>query len=99
MKNLIGFLLLIIFLIVPISGQNSSQTKVSGLIKDQNDAVVVGARVFLLNVQTRMEKVTVTDSGGTFTFDKVAPGNYEIRIAAEGFAQQITPVQITTAGI
>ncbi|MBA3631692.1 MAG: TonB-dependent receptor [Acidobacteria bacterium] len=99
MKYFIGFLLLIIFSVVPVIGQNPSQTKISGLIKDQNDAVVVGARVFLLNLNTRMEKTTNTDSGGAFTFDKVVPGNYEIRVAAEGFAQQITPVQVTTAGI
>lgn len=67
------------------------------MVKDQNDAVIVGARVFLLNLQTRMEKVAVTNSGGVFTFEKVSPGNYEIRIAAEGFAQQITPVLITNA--
>ncbi|MEO8071766.1 MAG: TonB-dependent receptor [Acidobacteriota bacterium] len=58
---------------------------------------MVGARVFLLNLQTRMEKVAVTNSGGVFTFEKVTPGNYEIRVAAEGFAQQVAPVLITNA--
>lgn len=99
MKNVIGFLLLTIFSIISIMGQNPGQTKISGSVTDQNGAVVVGARVFLLNSSTRMEKTTNTDGGGTFTFDKIAPGNYQIRVAAKGFAQNITPVQITTAGI
>lgn len=99
MKNVISFLLLTIFSIISIMGQNQSQTKISGSVTDQNGAVVVGARVFLLNSTTQMEKTTNTDGGGAFTFDKVAPGNYQIRVAAEGFAQNTTPVQVTTAGI
>ena len=99
MKNLIGFLLLMIVSVFPIMGQNSSQTKISGSVIDQNDAVVVGARVFLLNSITRIEKTTNTDSSGTFTFDNVTPGNYEIRVAAEGFSQNVRALQVTTAGI
>ena len=99
MKNVISFLLLTIFSIFSIMGQNPVQAKISGSVTDQNGAVVVGARVFLLNSTTRMEKTTNTDGGGTFTFDKVALGNYQIRVAAEGFAQNIMPVQVTAAGI
>ncbi|MGI8641634.1 MAG: TonB-dependent receptor [Pyrinomonadaceae bacterium] len=99
MRNSLLYVLLILFSIVGISAQNFAQNKVSGTVKDQNEAVVVGARVFLLNPQTRMERVTIATSNGAFTFEKVTPGNYEIRVAAEGFAQQITPVQVTTAGI
>ncbi|MDQ3180213.1 MAG: TonB-dependent receptor plug domain-containing protein, partial [Acidobacteriota bacterium] len=99
MKNVISFLLLTIFSIFPLKGQNPSQTRINGSVTDQNGAVVVGARVFLLNSTTRMEKITTTDAGGAFTFDKVTTGNYQIRVAAEGFAQNITPVQVTTAGI
>ena len=99
MNNLIGFLLLMIVSIFPIMGQNSSQTKISGSVIDQNDAVVVGARVFLFNSITLIEKTTNTDSSGTFTFDNVTPGNYEIRVAAEGFSQNVRALQVTTAGI
>ncbi len=99
MKSLICFLSITILFIVAVNGQNPSQTRISGVVSDQNNAVIVGARVFLLNSQTRMEKFISTNSSGIFTFDKVAPGNYEIRVAAEGFATQITPVQVTTAGI
>ncbi len=99
MKSLICFLSLLFVFIVAVNGQNPSQTRISGIVSDQNNAVIVGARVFLLNSNTRMEKFTSTNSSGVFTFDRVDPGNYEIRVAADGFATQVTPVQVTAAGI
>ncbi len=98
MKKLIGFFLLTVFSIIPIFGQ-SGQNRINGTVKDQNDAIVVGARVFLFNTVTRIEKTTNSNGSGNFSFDNVAPGNYEVRAAAEGFAQNVTAVQVTSAGI
>lgn len=97
-KSLINAVI-IICLITSISAQTLAQTTIGGLVKDRNGAVIVGARIFLLNLQTRMEKVAVTNSGGVFSSDKVTPGNYQIRVAAQGFAGQITPVRATDGGI
>jgi hemoglobin/transferrin/lactoferrin receptor protein len=87
MKNLFPSLLFTLLVIVSgVSAQSKSQTKISGIVKDQNASVVAGARVFLLNKQTRMEKYTVTDANGSFTFENLTPSEYEIRVVAEGFA-------------
>ena len=99
MKNLFGFLLLIIFFAGSVAAQTNNQAKVSGLVKDRNEAVIVGASVSLINAQTRAEITTVSNANGVFTFENVVPGEYEIRVLAEGFAANIQTVQVTSAGI
>lgn len=99
MKKLSILLSLIAVFSVSLFGQNPAQTKVKGVVKDPNNAVIVGAKVFLLSSQSRMERVAVTDSQGNFAFEKVTPGNYEVRVAAEGFSAIVTPIAVTAAGI
>ena len=99
MKKTIRFILFALCSILPVTGQNISQTKISGTVTDPNGAVVVGARVFLLNPVTRIEKMTNTDNSGAFAFDNITPGNYKIRVAAEGFSQNSRALEVTAGGI
>jgi hemoglobin/transferrin/lactoferrin receptor protein len=79
------------------AAQTALKQKLTGSVKDQNGDVVVGARLLLLNVQTRMETTTVTDVNGSFSFDKTGSGSYELRVVAAGFAPQKRTVSITNA--
>jgi outer membrane receptor protein involved in Fe transport len=96
MKNLFLSMLAVIFLTVSITAQTSNQNKINGVVKDQNGAVVVGARVFLLNTETRIERQVTSSASGAFTFGNLTPGEYEIRIAAEGFAIQKQSVRLNS---
>ncbi|MCY7346230.1 MAG: TonB-dependent receptor [Pyrinomonadaceae bacterium] len=93
MKKLIICLTLILFSAVGALAQ--SQSKIVGTVKDQNDAAVVGARVFLLDTQTRMERTTTSGADGVFKFENLAAGAYQIRIAAENFAVQKRDVSLS----
>jgi outer membrane receptor protein involved in Fe transport len=93
MKNLFLSLLMMICFAISITAQGALPKVIGGVVKDQNGAIVVGARVFLLNVQTRMEKSAVSDTSGAFIFENLTAGDYEIRVAAEGFATQRQLVQ------
>ncbi|MCA1638555.1 MAG: carboxypeptidase regulatory-like domain-containing protein, partial [Acidobacteria bacterium] len=77
----------------------SSPTVVGGTVKDPNNAVVAGAHVFLLNVQTGTEKATVSDASGGFKFENIIPGDYEVRVTAEGFAPRTQSFQVTDGGV
>lgn len=88
MKKVFLFFLLFLFSVLSIAAQTSNLKKVEGIIKDQNGAVVVGAKIFLLNTQTRMEKMTKSNAKGSFVFENVSAGEYELRVAATGFAPQ-----------
>lgn len=64
---------------------------VSGTVKDPNGAVVAGVRVTLRGVTSRS---VVTDSSGSFSFGNIAPGNYELRVSAKGFADQSKKITV-----
>lgn len=93
MKNLFLSLLVLICLVVSTNAQGANQNKIGGVVKDQNGAIVVGARVFLLNTQTGIERQIVSNANGSFAFGNLTPGEYEIRVAAEGFAVFRQPVR------
>ncbi|MFN2393171.1 MAG: TonB-dependent receptor domain-containing protein [Pyrinomonadaceae bacterium] len=99
MKQLFVLFLLTICFTVSITAQISSQNGIGGTVKDPNNAVVAGAHVFLLNVQTGTEKATVSDASGGFKFENIIPGDYEVRVTAEGFAPRTQSFQVTDGGV
>ena len=56
----------------------------AGIVVDDTGAVVPGATVDL-RVGTRVDRTTVTDTGGRFRFEKVIGGSDEIRAVMAGF--------------
>ena len=86
-------LLLFTFLIFGFTGIAQAQTthNVSGTVKDQNGAFVAGAQVILCGTISR---AMVTDSGGNFSFGNVPNGDYELKISANGFAEQTQKITV-----
>ena len=67
----------------------------TGGVTDSSGAVVVGAKVTALEVQTGVSQAATTDSSGIYRFSALTPGTYKVTISAAGFAVQETPnVQI-----
>ena len=63
--------------------------RIEGLITDQSKAVIVGATVTLLNVNTGVSTVRQTSDTGLFVFDLVDPGTYTITVESPGFTKFI----------
>jgi hypothetical protein len=62
-----------------------------GAVNDVSGAVVVGAKVSLLNIDTNVSQDTQSDSSGEFIFTPVRIGNYTVRVALAGFATAVRP--------
>lgn len=60
---------------------------VSGRITDQNGAMVAGAAVTITNEATNQSYTTTTTSEGTYQSPVLSPGNYSVRVNANGFKQ------------
>ena len=60
---------------------------VSGRITDQNGAMVAGAVVTITNEATNQSYTSTTTSEGTYQSPALSPGNYSIRVNANGFKQ------------
>ena len=58
-----------------------------GVVRDKSDAVVAGARVTAVNVDTNLTKETMSDADGTYRILALPPGPYRIVVSASGFQQ------------
>jgi hypothetical protein len=60
-------------------------TSLSGRVIDERKALIVGASVTVI-ANDGVQKSTVTNAQGLYTFAALSPGKYMVRISAKGFA-------------
>ena len=56
-----------------------------GTVTDSTGAVVVGARLTVVNLDTAFHSETTTNSDGAYYVPYLAPGPYRVTIEAAGF--------------
>jgi hypothetical protein len=83
MKLLCSLLTLVCCLAAEPAAQ-SGLFSLTGIVLDQNDAVVAKARVTLRR-ENQPARSTTTDAAGAFRFERLAAGDYEIEVSREGF--------------
>jgi Carboxypeptidase regulatory-like domain len=76
-------------------GQAQPNLVISGIVQDQTGAAFLGAQVDLLKDGEQQRSVE-TDASGAFRFDKLLPGNYEVRTQKEGFKTDISKITVGT---
>jgi hypothetical protein len=83
----------------------TSKGSVTGIVTDTTDAAIPGAQITLTNILTGFSRQLAGDGDGSFRFDALDPGMYQIVFAAAGFktttvrdilvrAAQITAVNV-----
>jgi iron complex outermembrane receptor protein len=70
----------------PTVAQTSATTSITGHVKDPQGANLPGATVTLYSRERTSSLTTTTDSTGSYRFAKLAPGEYLVEAAAQGFA-------------
>src|SRR5215213_618704 len=87
MRLIFVSILLALSSIASVQAQTASGgAAISGSIKDPQGANVPGATVRLYGRERSFSLVTVTDSGGAYSFRNLAPGEYLVEAEANGFA-------------
>jgi hypothetical protein len=72
---------------------------VSGVVQDGTGGVLPGADVTLTSVGTGLERRTVTNEGGLYTFPNVPVGEYRVKAVLSGF-NTVTKTGVTlSAGV
>jgi outer membrane receptor protein involved in Fe transport len=69
--------------------------KISGTVKDQNDAAVPGAVVTALNIGSSQRTTATTDSVGKYEFTDLRSGTYRITATANGFGDSAETIVIS----
>lgn len=70
---------------LPAATAQTVTGQLTGHLADPAGAVIVGAKVQLVNDLSRQIREFETDSSGNFTFTNVVPGGYSLRVAQPGF--------------
>lgn len=65
----------------------SSTATLSGSVTDENDAVIVGAKVTLFNLDTGFRRDVTTNNDGGFVIPLLQPGKYQVTVEQTNFAQ------------
>ncbi|HTD54679.1 MAG TPA: carboxypeptidase regulatory-like domain-containing protein, partial [Silvibacterium sp.] len=82
------------FLLSLIPNRTQAQTvtgNVTGVVTDQNGAVVVGASVIARDVRTGVETEAKTNQSGVYDIRFLPIGQYEVTVKANGFEIQTLP--------
>ena len=77
---------ILIFTIVNFAQGTTGQ--LSGVVTDQNSAVVPNATVKITNTATNLSREATTNSDGVYSFQLLPAGNYQVEISAQGFQKQ-----------
>lgn len=84
-KSLIGFTMLLLLVLAPVSLAQTSKGFVVGTIVDPNGAAVAAATIKITNTATGVSRETNTQQDGSYRFDAVDPGTYRLEVSATGF--------------
>ena len=68
---------------------------VVGTVTDATGAVVSNANVTLINQRTNETRNTQSNGGGQYAFTLLLPGNYSVRIEAQGFTTFTSNVNVS----
>jgi hypothetical protein len=66
----------------------TTQASVRGSVHDQSGALIVGANLSLMNVDTKVASRTVSNGQGDYLFVNINPGTYTLEASAPGFTSQ-----------
>jgi hypothetical protein len=77
----------------------SANGSLSGTIQDQSRAVLPNAKVTVTHVDTNIEKTTLTNSSGIYSFPSLQPGLYRLSVERDGFKTiKRSDVKVETGG-
>jgi len=81
---LVGFCGALLFH-APLAEAQSTNASVTGYITDPTKAVIVGAKIIVINVDTNVRYEGTTNNSGSYDVPALPPGRYRIEVEKPGF--------------
>src|SRR5689334_17182196 len=80
---------------LPVAAQEAAGA-IRGTVTDQAGAVIQKAIVTVTNKATQASRKVNAGDDGIFLVPNLLPGEYEVKIEAQGFATQVTTLTVQT---
>jgi outer membrane receptor protein involved in Fe transport len=90
---LIG-LLVTVFATGNLLGQATATGTIQGTVTDKSNAVVAGAQVVVTFKAKGVTRTATTSDTGTYRFDLVQAGTYEVKVTKQGFATVLQNAEV-----
>jgi hypothetical protein len=87
--------LLTLCLYLPAFSQQAANATLTGTITDPRGAVVSGASVTATHKATGVKRDTTTNDSGLYVLSNMPPGDYELKVAAQGFSTKVSKSDIS----
>lgn len=94
-RSLAAFVLLVSCLQASALAQQAAKATLTGTVTDPHGAVVAGVRVIATQQSAGVRRETVTNDEGLYVLADMVPGEYELRIEAQGFLTKETKAPIS----
>lgn len=80
----------------PLASAQGTTGSVSGFVTDDTGGALPGATVTVRHIETDQKRVIVTDGGGRYRAQQLAPGRYEVTVELQGFrTARVTDLALT----
>ena len=73
-------------------------TQLSGTVVDTSGAVLAGASVMVRSADGSVQRLTQSDSNGSFSISGLSAGSYQLVVSSPGFETKEMPVNLGTTG-
>jgi hypothetical protein len=93
----IFFVLILLTAALHCPAEGSNAGPVIGTVSDPTGAVIPGAAVHLTNTASGLDRTTVTDATGQFTFTGIPFNPYRISVSAKGFSPASQKLEIRSS--
>src|SRR5580698_6380978 len=88
--RILGWVVLVVCLALFVPAAHAQyRAGLQGTVVDPQGAIVSGANVTLLNLDTNFSQSVTTTDAGVYTFSSLAPGHYSISVEKTGFTKKL----------
>jgi hypothetical protein len=83
-----------VFCVTLVAQTNANKSSIEGFVSDSTGAPVPQASIQAVGESSGIERRTLTTNSGTYEFDSLEPGDYQLRIESAGFGASVERVNL-----
>ncbi|HXQ73290.1 MAG TPA: TonB-dependent receptor [Pyrinomonadaceae bacterium] len=94
-RSLPVLFLLVACFTAPVLGQQAARATLTGIVTDPHGAAVPGVKITATLESAGLKRETMSNEQGLYVLTDLVPGEYELRVEAEGFTTRVSKVPIS----